>query len=265
MTSKTDCKMSGFDVCNLNVRLGGRPVLNEITFSAQRGALVALVGPSGAGKTTLLRALAGLIPSEGALAAGGQDVRGLSVAQRARRFAYVPQDDSVHWPLSVEDVVALGRYPHGATRPDRLSDRDLDAVDRALDAVGLTAMAERPVTELSGGERRRVAVARALATEAPVLFADEPTASVDPHYQLSIMTLLRRQARQGALVFVVTHDLGAAARFADRVLMLRGGRLEQEGAPRDVLAPAHLAEVFAIDAFRCDHASEPVIVPWAAR
>ena len=257
--------MSGFAVCDLNVRLGGRPVLKDVTFSVQRGALAALVGPSGAGKTTLLRAMAGLIPSEGTLFSGGEDVRGLSVVRRAQRFAYVPQDDSVHWPLPVRDVVALGRYPHGATRPGRLNQRDVEAVERALDAVDLTAMADRAVTQLSGGERRRVAVARALATEAPVLFADEPTASVDPHYQLSIMTLLRRQARQGALVFVVTHDLGAAARFADRVLMLRAGRLEESGAPRDVLAPAQLAEVFSIEAFRCDHASEPVIVPWAAR
>jgi iron complex transport system ATP-binding protein len=255
----------GFEVDDLHVRLGGRTVLREISFSAQAGALVALVGPSGAGKTTLLRALAGLIPSTGGVAMDGEDLRALSVAQRARRFAYVPQDDSVHWPLPVRDVVALGRYPHGATRPGRLFQRDAEAVARALDAVDLGDMADRAVTQLSGGERRRVAVARALATEAPVLFADEPTASVDPHYQLSIMTLLRRQARQGALVFVVTHDLGAAARFADRVLMLRAGRLEEAGAPRDVLAPAQLAEVFSIEAFRCDHASEPVIVPWAAR
>ncbi|PPQ36597.1 iron complex transport system ATP-binding protein [Rhodoblastus acidophilus] len=254
-----------FEVCNLHVRLGGRNVLREISFSAQAGALIALVGPSGAGKTTLLRALAGLIPSEGGIVMAGENLRALSVAQRAQKLAYVPQDDAVHWPLPVRDVVALGRYPHGATRPGRLRPRDVEAIARALDAVDLGDMAERAVTQLSGGERRRVAVARALATEAPVLFADEPTASVDPHYQLSIMTLLRRQARQGALVFVVTHDLGAAARFADRVLMLRAGRLEEAGAPRDVLAPAQLAEVFAIDAFRCDHASEPVIVPWAAR
>ncbi len=195
----------------------------------------------------------------------GADVRGLSVAQRAQKFAYVPQDDSVHWPLPVRDVVALGRFPHGASRPDRLSGRDLLAVEQALDVVDLQAMAERPVTKLSGGERRRVAVARALATQAPVLFADEPTASVDPHYQLSIMTLLRQQARQGALVFVVTHDLGAAARFADRVLLLCEGRLEAAGLPDAVLSSAQLADVFAIDIFRCEHAGEPVIVPWTAR
>ena len=239
--------------------------LKDISFDAENGALVALVGPSGAGKTTLLRALAGLIPSTGAMVFAGEDVRALSVAQRAKKFAYVPQDDFVHWPLPVRDIVALGRFPHGASRPDRLSGRDLLAVEGALDVVDLKAMADRPVTRLSGGERRRVAVARALATEAPVLFADEPTASVDPHYQLSIMTLLRQQARQGALVFVVTHDLGAAARFADRVLMLREGRLEAVGSTDAVLSSAQLADVFAIDIFRCEHASEPVIVPWTAR
>ncbi|MCW2282500.1 iron complex transport system ATP-binding protein [Rhodoblastus acidophilus] len=257
--------MSGFEVRDLSVRLAGRQVLRSICFDAENGSLVALVGPSGAGKTTLLRALAGLIPSEGGMVFAGVDVRGLSVAQRAQKFAYVPQDDSVHWPLPVRDVVALGRFPHGASRPDRLSGRDLLAVEQALDVVDLQAMADRPVTKLSGGERRRVAVARALATQAPVLFADEPTASVDPHYQLSIMALLRHQAREGALVFVVTHDLGAAARFADRVLLLSDGRLEAAGTPDAVLSSAQLADVFAIDIFRCEHASEPVIVPWTAR
>lgn len=257
--------MSGFEVRDLSVRLAGRQVLQSICFEAENGSLVALVGPSGAGKTTLLRALAGLIPSEGGMFYAGADVRGLSVAQRAQKFAYVPQDDSVHWPLPVRDVVALGRFPHGASRPDRLSGRDLLAVEQALDVVDLQAMADRPVTKLSGGERRRVAVARALATQAPVLFADEPTASVDPHYQLSIMALLRQQAREGALVFVVTHDLGAAARFADGVLLLSDGRLEAAGTPDAVLSSAQLADVFAIDIFRCEHASEPVIVPWTAR
>jgi len=257
--------MTGFDVRALKVRLGGREVLQDIAFDAQAGALVALVGPSGAGKTTLLRALAGLISSDGHMFFAGEDVRKMSVARRAKNFAYVPQDDSVHWPLPVRDVVALGRFPHGASRPDRLSGRDFVAVERALDVVDLKTMAERPVTNLSGGERRRVAVARALATEAPVLFADEPTASVDPHYQLSIMALLRAQARQGALVFVVTHDLGAAARFADRVILLRDGRLEAAGDPDAVLSSAQLADVFAIDIFRCEHGGEPVIVPWTAR
>ena len=256
--------VSGFNVRDLSVRLGGRAVLQSISFTAPGGALVAMVGPSGAGKTTLLRALACLTPSEGEISADGEDIRALSIAERARRIAYVPQNDAVHWPLPVKDIVALGRYPHGASRPDRLNGRDAEAIDRALEAVDLKGMEDRLVTELSGGERRRVAVARALATEAPILFADEPTSSVDPHYQLSIMALLRRQAQQGSLVFVVTHDIGVAARFADWALMLRAGRLENVGLPNSVFAPARLADVFSIDVFRCDHASETVLVPWAA-
>jgi iron complex transport system ATP-binding protein len=254
-----------FEVRNLSVRLGGRLVLKNVSFGAPCGALFALVGPSGAGKTTLLRAAAGLTPSEGQILVGDEDVSALSIRQRAQRFAYVPQSDAISWPLPVRDVVALGRYPHGASRPDRLSARDAEAVERAIAEGGLQAIADRPVTELSGGERRRVAVARALATEAPILFADEPTASVDPHYQLSIMSLLRRQAQRGALVFVVTHDLGVAARFADRALILKDGELESVGSSDAVFASKQLADVFAIDIFRCDYASEHVIVPWAAR
>jgi iron complex transport system ATP-binding protein len=247
----------------LRARLGGRVVVDDVTLSLPRRGFVALVGPNGAGKTTLLRALAGLIPSDGLVCLGDETVASLSIRERARRFAYLPQGPVVHWPLPVRDIVALGRYPHGAIDPTRLSPADTEAVARAMQGTDIAEFADRPVTELSGGERCRTMVARVLAVEAPVILADEPTASLDPHYQIEVMRLLSRAAHGDTLVIVVTHDLGLAARFAETVLILHRGRLVATGPPASALAPAVLADVFRVEAFRAERDGKPVIVPWA--
>jgi iron complex transport system ATP-binding protein len=247
----------------LEVALSGRPILNGVSLSLPSRQLVALVGPNGAGKTTLLRALAGLVPSTGSIEIGGDRLSSLSLRERARRFGYLPQGHHVHWPLPAKDVVALGRYPHGATDPARLSLRDEQAVLRAMQATNVVEFAERPVTELSGGERSRVALARVLAVEAPVLLADEPIASLDPRYQIDVMINLRSAADRGVLVVVVTHDLGLAARFSDTVLVLSDGRLVAQGKPEQALSEQIMADVFRISAYRADYRNETVILPWA--
>jgi iron complex transport system ATP-binding protein len=247
----------------LNVALAGRAVLHGISLSLSPGHLVALVGPNGAGKTTLLRALAGLVASEGAIHAGGAALSSLTLRERARRFAYLPQGHLVHWPLPARDIVALGRYPHGATDPARLTPKDIEAVLRAMQATDVMEFSERRVTELSGGERSRVALARVFAVEAPVILADEPTSSLDPRHQIDVMKTLRAAADQGTLVIVVTHDLGLAARFADTVLVLSEGRLVSQGAPSEALSEQVMADVFRISAYRAEHQREAVIVPWA--
>ena len=247
----------------LSVKLAGRAVLSDISLSLSSGHLVALVGPNGAGKTTLLRALAGLVASDGAVTVGGDALASLSWRERARRFAYLPQGHVVHWPLPARDIVALGRYPHGATDPARLSPDDTEAVLRAMRATDVVELGDRRVTELSGGERSRVALARVLAVEAPVMLADEPTASLDPRYQIDVMTNLRAAADAGMLVIVVTHDLGLAARFADTVLVLREGRLVATGAPAEALSEQIIGEVFRVRAYRAEYQREAVIVPWA--
>ena len=248
----------------VGISLGGQPVVRDVSARFGRGRLVALAGPNGVGKTTLLRAIAGLVPHTGGIVLDGQAVGTLSARERARSFAYLPQGHAAYWPLPVRDIVALGRTPHGAVDPARLPDADAAAVARAMHATGVHALADRPVTLLSGGERARVALARVLAVEAPVILADEPTAALDPRYQIEVMALLAAAAGAGALVLAVTHDLGLAARYADEVLVMAHGTVAAHGPPDQALSAAVLRDVFGVAAFRAEHAGRPVLVPWAS-
>lgn len=247
----------------VGVDLAGRRVLHDIAFGLPERGVVALVGPNGAGKTTLLKAICGLLPSSGAVVIDGHDIAGLPLEVRARTIAYLPQGHTIHWPLAVRDVVALGRFPHGAVDPGRLSEKDSLAVSEAMAAADVLTLADRRVTELSGGERSRVALARALAVHAPVLLADEPIASLDPRHQLDVLRLLRKTADAGALIIVVTHDIAMAARFADEVLVVSEGRLVAHGAPAAALTDEILRDVFRVAAFRASADGEPIIMPWS--
>ena len=236
---------------DLSVQLGGAVVVERANLALRAGELTALVGPNGAGKTTLVRALAGLIPADGRIVLDGRPLADTAPRERARRIAYLPQGNTFHWPLSVAAIIRLGRTPHGDpfSRP---TDADRAAVQRALSATGTEAFAERAVTTLSGGERARVALARALATEAAVLLVDEPTVSLDPRHQLVVMGLLRDAARAGGAVLAVVHDLALAARFADRVLVMDRGRLIADAPPGEALSAARIADTFGVDAVIVD-------------
>ena len=243
------------------VRLGGNLVVDGATFNLDGGELTVLIGPNGAGKTTLMRALAGLVPAEGRIEIEGRPLATLSVRDRARRIAYLPQGHVFHWPMPVEAVVALGRYPY-ADAFSAVTDADRQAIAKALAATGTESFAHRAVTTLSGGERARVALARALACEAPILLADEPTVSLDPRHQLVVMELLARAAHDGGAVLAIGHDLALAARFADRIVIMDRGRLVADGAPRDVLTTERIAAVFGVEAFMVDDATgrHPVLL-----
>jgi iron complex transport system ATP-binding protein len=223
---------------NIVVRFGGRTVLDGVSIAANDGELVGLIGPNASGKTTLMRVLAGLLaPDAGTLS---------PIADRARNVAYLEQNAVAHWPLSVRRLVALGRLPHLGPfqRPGAM---DARAIEAAMAEADVVALADRPATSLSAGEKARVFLARALATEPRVILADEPVASLDPYHQIQVMELLRGHAARGAVVAVL-HDLALATRFCDRLVLLHRGRIAAQGAPRDVLTKRTLAHVYSVTA-----------------
>ena len=228
--------------------LGGRTVVAEASLTVDRGEMVVLLGANGAGKTTLLRGLLGLAPrAGGAVTIGGDDPARLRAEERARRIAYLPQIRPLAWPIRVRDLVALGRFAHGVSL-GRLSPLDAAAVERALRVCDLAAFADRSATTLSGGELARVHVARAIAAEAPVLLADEPTAALDPLHQHQVMRLLRTSADAGCGVLVVTHDIGLAAQFADRLAWMADGRIVADGTAEATLTADRVAQVYGVRA-----------------
>lgn len=242
----------------LSVSLGGRAILKDIAMKARQGEFLVVIGPNGAGKTTLLKALAGLLDASGEVLLGGRSLALIARRQRALLLGYLPQGHEFHWPLSVLDVVGLGRLPRGAGAD--LSEEDRNAVARAMEETGVSGFAGRTVTTLSGGERARVALARVLATEADLILADEPTASLDPRYQLVVLDILKRHAPRGAVVAVL-HDLGLAARYADRLLILDEGRVVAAGPPREVLTAERLATTFGVRAEILERDGATVVIP----
>jgi len=235
-------------VQNLSVVREGVILVDDVSFCCRTGELVALLGPNGAGKTTLLRAALGLVaPTRGAAMLAGDDTQTLSPRDRAHRASYLPQLRPLAWPSPVRDVVALGRYSHGAAL-GRLGDTDQRAVNAALVSCDLEALADRATDTLSGGELARVHFARAFAAEAPLLVADEPVAALDPRHQHRIMELVRAFVDKGGGALVVLHDIALAARFADRLLWMHGGHVVADGAPAETLSAERLADVYGIRA-----------------
>ena len=232
---------------DVDVTLGRRTVVQGVNAAFGAGTLTGIVGPNGAGKSTLARAMLALVPAHGMVEVDGVDAAAMPRGKLARRIAYVPQGQSLHWPLTVERLVGLGRLPHLAPM-SRISEADTAAIERAMARADVLDLRHRIATDLSGGERARTLFARALAVEAPALIADEPLASLDPGHQIDVMDMLRAEAAGGALVIAVLHDLTLAARYCDRLLLIDEGRIVADGTPAEVLTAERLRAVYGIDA-----------------
>jgi iron complex transport system ATP-binding protein len=251
----------------VEVRYDTRIAVRCTSVELEPGTLVALVGPNGAGKSTLLRALAGLVAHTGTVSWRGAPLTRLDARARARTIAYLPQDPPVHWPLAAREVVALGRLPHRAYGAEA-SAADAAAIAGAMRRTDTLAFAARSVQRLSVGERARVLLARALAVEAPVLLVDEPIAMLDPYHQLDVMRTLRGYAAGGTaeprLAVAVLHDLGLAARFCDRVLLMNDGAVVGDGEPDETLSAAAIRAHYRVEPFIARHDDEPLVLPWRA-
>jgi len=225
------------------------PVLHDITLDLRHGRCTGILGPNGSGKTTLLDLLAGLQPLwSGTIEFQGRPLAAWPKKHLAQRLALVPQDFMVRFGFSVREVVEMCLHPH-LHRFATPSRADQELVDQALAATGVAALADRPVTRLSGGEKQRVAVARALAQRPTVLLLDEATSNLDIHHSLELLHLIRdRFERQAMQVVAVMHDLNLAASFCDHLIFLKEGRVVCQGPTDEVLTPATINAVYGVEA-----------------
>ncbi len=229
---------------DVSVGYEGRPVLRRLSFQVHPGEFVGLLGPNGSGKTTLIHALAGLLaPQEGRIFLNGEPLAALSSRRRARTVAVVPQATDIRFPFSCLEIVLMGRYPH-QRRAFSLTEADLAAALWAMRETTTEAFADRPVTDISGGERQRVIIARALAQQPAVLLLDEATSSLDVRKKVEIFELLSRLNREGLTVICALHDLNLAALYCRRLMFLKGGRLLEDGPTETVFTAATLERVY---------------------
>ena len=242
--------MTLFSYDTLSVLRGECPVVDHVSFKIDAGDFIGLIGPNGAGKTTLMRAGLGLLAHTGV-----STLTQMTPQKRARTAAWMPQQREIVWAMSVRDVIRLGRLGAGN------ASEDTRAVDTAMDRMGLTSFADRIATHLSGGEQARVLIARALAQDTPLLFADEPTASLDPESQLSTMDVFRSLAADGRGVMASIHDLGLAARYCTKLALMHRGQLVAFGSPTEVLTKDNLRDVFKVHAFYEHTTDGPVFQP----
>jgi len=255
--------MSLLEIDNVTLALDDQKVLDQVSARLVEGEVLGLIGPNGAGKSSLLKVMARLWkPDEGSCSLDGVALDKIPDQQLAKQLGYLAQGAPVHWPLTVQRVVELGRLPYQGLM-QRLSENDQRAIAHAMQLTEIESLSHRLVTTLSGGERMRVLLARLFASQPKVMLADEPIAALDPYHQLHIMDLLQAHARQGGSVTVVLHDINIAARYCDRILVLDAGRVVGCGAPKEILTPILMKQVYGVEMDRVEIDGNTLLLPRA--
>ncbi len=222
-------------------------MLESVSLAVTEGELVGLIGPNGAGKTTFLRLVSGVLkPAQGTVTLDDDPLDSLSAAEVGKRVAVVPQQTELSFDFSIRDVITMGRHPYQG-RLERLQAADRSMVDRAMDQTETAHLADRPFSAISGGERKRVLIARAIAQDTPALLVDEPTASLDINHQVSVFELLRTLVAEDKAILAAVHDLNLAARYCDRLVLLADGQIQASGPAESVLQSDRLHQAYGID------------------
>lgn len=240
--------MSLFDLSNCSFSYGEKPALDNVSCSFTRGKFHGLIGPNGSGKTTLLDLLAGVIsPKSGTVMYQDKTLQSFGIDELACHISLVPQDVNLHYDFTVEQVVTLGRHPH-IPRFSNPSNNDLEIVEENLKLLDIWQMRKQRANKLSGGEKQRVAVARALTQTTPVLLLDEATSNLDIHHTIDIMNILRNKVAQENLTVIASmHDLNLASAFSDEVLTLQDGAVFTTGRTKEVITEGNIKQLFKVD------------------
>lgn len=247
---------------NIRFQRGQRHILEQLSLQLAPGEMLGLIGPNGAGKTSLVRILARLQEaSAGQVSLGNDNIVDIPRKALAQKLAYLPQQADVHWPLKVRKLVALGRIPFQSPW-QRLSAEDEALIDKAMQECEVEHLKDRCVTELSGGERLRVFLARVFCTGAKTILADEPVAALDPYHQLHTLELLAQHCQRGGNAIVVLHDLNAAAQFCDRLVLLNKGRVIAQGEPEAVLNSDTIRDCYQVNTDIVERPDGRWIIPW---
>ena len=238
--------MTNLSAKNVSFYIDKNKIINNVNLDINTGELVCLVGPNGAGKSSLMKLLLGLIkPSSGMIMLNGQSMKHYPRKEKAIEISYLPQVRTVDWSVSVYDVIKLGRYPHNQNL-NYLNKTDKDAIDKAISLCGLENFIYRKIDTLSGGEISLVHCARAFASEAPFLFADEIVASLDPFHEIKIMNILRDYIKTKNSALIIMHNLNLATHFADRIIWMKDGSILADGNPKNNLNPELVKDTFGV-------------------
>lgn len=235
------------NIKNLHLQLGSNTILHDINLSIQPGEMIGLIGPNGAGKTSLLKVLAHLYKQfSGEYLFYNKPIHHYNIKELSHRIGYLAQDAQAHWPLKVQTLIELGRLPYQGMF-SQLSSNDKIAIKQATEHTEVTHLLDRVITELSGGEKARVFLARLLAANPNVIFLDEPIAALDPYHQLHIMEILKNHTANGGTIVVILHDLNLATRFCDRLVLMDKGTIIQEGNINQLLNNNLLEKTYGVE------------------